>query len=376
MNDFCSLLFGAVGNRSASVNQYFAAPSRYKDLFGLPPIELVRAAAHFAETQRTIRFADAARLLEDIGDSVAIERLALRLRASLLGSLQVNGAAPGQEVDIWSVLVMLYSEYMKRTPQEVQPILSNVNGAGVLDAWKASFANDADVSPESVAAFYQKLEFPVGCRFAILAGEAINLAYYGLPLHLLDNNANGPMRVFDYGGNSGMLASAMATHPRVVESLLIEPRDNLCAFARWRDEKCGIRNVRYLSPEDVVANPPEPCGFGVCIEVLEHVFDVEGAVRNIANLLNPGGILFVQASFGNPHLTSLKRNATYAGREDELMRSAGLEPVQIPLPLRLLGNQRFYRKPQLAAAMPGWQNQGAQTAQSVTYSTCTNGNGA
>jgi hypothetical protein len=50
---------------------------------------LVRAAAHFAESQRTIRFADSARLLDDIGNTVVIERLALRLRSSLLGSLQV-----------------------------------------------------------------------------------------------------------------------------------------------------------------------------------------------------------------------------------------------------------------------------------------------
>lgn len=143
-----------------------------------------------------------------------------------------------------SLLVALYAEYTKRNAQEVQQLLNGGNGRGVLDAWRAAFANDAEVTPESVAAFYRQLEFPVGCRFALLAGEAINLAYYGLPLHVLDHHATGAIRVFDYGGNSGMVASAMATHPRVVESLLIEPRENLREFARWRDEKCGIRNVR------------------------------------------------------------------------------------------------------------------------------------
>ncbi len=101
-----------------------------------------------------------------------------------------------------------------------------------------------------------------------------------------------------------------------------------------------------ITPDDVAANPPEPCIFGVCVEVLEHVFDVEGAARIIASLLRPGGVLFLQASFGNPHLTSLKKNAAYAGREDELMRTVGLERVQIPGPLKLLNNQGYYRKPE------------------------------
>lgn len=344
MNDFAALLFGAAGNGSASVAQYFAKPTRYRDLFGLPPVELVRAAAHFAEAQRTIRFSDSSRLLEDIAATVVIERLALRLRADLLGSLQI-AAAPGQDVDVTSVVVLLYAEYLKRNAQEARQILAQCHSRGVLDAWQATFANDADVTPESVGAFYRRLEFPVGCRFALLTEAAINLAYYGLPLHLLDN-ATGALRVFDYGGNSGMLTSAMAKHPRVVESLLIEPRDDLRAFAEWRDQKCGIRNVRYLSLEDVAANPPEPCQFGVCIEVLEHVFDVVGAARTLASLLRPGGVLFLQASFGNPHLTSLKQNAAFAGRQDELMRAAGLERVEIPTPLQLLKNQAFYRKPE------------------------------
>lgn len=177
MKDFAALLFSAVNNRSASVAQYFAQPIRYKDLFGLPPIELVRAAAHFAETQRTIRFSDASRLLSDIGNTVIIERLALRLRSSLLGGLQVS-VSPGQEVDLGSLLVLLYAEYMKKSPQEVSALINPGNHKGVLEAWRKTFVNDADVTPESVAEFYRKLEFPTGCSFGLLAGEAINLAYY------------------------------------------------------------------------------------------------------------------------------------------------------------------------------------------------------
>jgi hypothetical protein len=99
----------------------------------------------------------------------------------------------------------------------------------VLEGWQRAFANDADVTPESVASFYRQHEFPVGCHFALLTEPAINLSYHGLPLNLLDS-ATGAVRVFDYGGNSGVVASAMAKHPRVVESLLIEPR-KICAHS-------------------------------------------------------------------------------------------------------------------------------------------------
>jgi hypothetical protein len=36
-------------------------------LFGLSPVDLLRAAAHYADSQRTIRFGDSARLLDDLG---------------------------------------------------------------------------------------------------------------------------------------------------------------------------------------------------------------------------------------------------------------------------------------------------------------------
>jgi 2-polyprenyl-3-methyl-5-hydroxy-6-metoxy-1,4-benzoquinol methylase len=340
MHDFPSLLFGS---QAASISHYFAPPKQYNGLFGYEPLDLVRAAAHFADAQRWVKFADSAQLLEQIGNTVAIEKLALRLRSSLLGSLQVNGAQPAN-IDVFGLVALLYADYMKVNANEVkQRFLKSHDD--VLEAWKQAFSNEADVSPEAVEIFYANLPFPVGCRFSLLSSAAINIAYHGLALHVLDS-AQGAVRVFDYGGNSGMVSSAMATHPRVVESLLIEPRENLREFARWRDQKCGIRNVRYLAPQDLPTENPQPCDLGVCIEVLEHVHDVEAAVRNLSNLLKPGGVLFLQASFSNPHLTSLRKNVAYAGREDELMRSVGLERIHFQLPLRLLNNQGFYRKPQ------------------------------
>lgn len=330
-------------NRSASVSQYFAPPQPYKGLFGFAPIDLVRAAAHFADAQRKAKFADSAQLLEEIGNTVAIERLALRLRSSLLGNLRVAGPH-ASELDVFGLVAFLYAEYLKKDVREVARLLTQSNG-DVLDAWKQTFSNEADIPPEALANFYETLPFPVGCRFSLLMRESINVAYHGLPLHLLDSGKGG-VRVFDYGGNSGMVSSAMGTHPRVIESLLIEPRANLREFARWRDEKCGIRNVRYLSPDDLSTGAVQPCDFGVCIEVLEHVYDVEGAVRNLANLLQPGGLIFIQASFANPHPTAIRKNVAYAGREDELMRSVGLERIHLQLPVRLLDNQGFYRKPQ------------------------------
>jgi hypothetical protein len=56
---------------------------------------------------------------------------------------------------------------------------------------------------------------------------------------------------------------------------------------------------------------------------------------------------------------SLKRNAAYAGREEELMRSVGLERVQIALPIPLLKNQGFYREPEASS-------QGSSATQSPT----------
>ncbi len=122
----------------------------------------------------------------------------------------------------------------------------------------------------------------------------------------------------------------------------------MLTFARWRDQEAGIEGAEYL-PESQLCEEIEAhtnqYDFGVCTEVLEHVIDVEETVERMAKLIRPGGLLYQTASFGlYPHLSHLKPNLRFAGKEDELMASVGFERVELNIPIPALDSQRLYRR--------------------------------
>jgi len=79
--------------------------------------------------------------------------------------------------------------------------------------------------------------------------------------------------------------------------------------------------------------------------VMEHIFDVEKAVAAMAALLKKDGLLFFSASFGHyPYPSHLRRNVAFAGKEDDLLRRHGLQPVDASFPFPMAPNQKLYKK--------------------------------
>ncbi len=94
----------------------------------------------------------------------------------------------------------------------------------------------------------------------------------------------------------------------------------------------------------------------VCLDVLEHVKDVEEFVKQLVSFLRPGGILIVHSPFymihpSNP--THLKANRKYSGNI-ELYRECGLRLINgrffwNPLIFEKISDKVQPRKPQLSA---------------------------
>ncbi|MDA1196215.1 MAG: class I SAM-dependent methyltransferase [Planctomycetota bacterium] len=92
----------------------------------------------------------------------------------------------------------------------------------------------------------------------------------------------------------------------------------------------------------------------VCLDVLEHVPDVEAELARIARCLRPGGLLVVHAPFYFIHrvsITHLRKNRRYSGSL-ALFRKAGFslvdaQPTWAPMMWRAAGGPRV-RRPLLA----------------------------
>lgn len=197
--------------------------------------------------------------------------------------------------------------------------------------------------------FYNSIPFPIGCyEWSVFTQNNLAIAYRALPILLAENT--GCRKVFDFGGNSGYLAAAMTRANDLDECMLIEENQGMLEFARWRDNLCGIKNVTYKKKSEVEIEIDKYSNFfdlGICTEVLEHVYDVEGTVECISRMLRPEGILFLSTSFGlYPESSHLKKNLLhYSGKEEELMAGHGLVKCNnVNLPLPLLGNMGVYIK--------------------------------
>lgn len=149
-------------------------------------------------------------------------------------------------------------------------------------------------------------------------------------------------RVLDLGCAGGFMAEALHERGAVVTG--IDPAEEAIAAARAHAGQTG-RAIAYDIGvgEDL---PYEDHGFDavVCVDVLEHVRDLQQVIREIARVLRPGGLFLFDTINRNP----LSRLATITVAEDILrllprgthdpalfikpaelrqaMTSAGLEP--------------------------------------------------
>lgn len=349
MEDIIDQLFNAVKN-GADLTRSVREPQKHKsgggaDIFGFPAVELGKAALYYAYYCKNMHYDQGRDLLAQMKISITIEELALLFKQALYNNIRgLSGAAAG-EGDLNLVVLELYSRFSGKPVQEIQGLLDNQLQI-YTDLWREIVPDEDAVTPAQLAQFYNSLPFPVGTFLPDSRENSLVTAYRTLPVMLAQ--ASGARAVFDFGGNSGLITSVMAAVIELDSCMLIEENEELLRFARWRDNLGGISNVAYKKTSEIYADITpyeEKFDLGVCMEVLEHLYDVEEAVAATAKLLKPGGLLYQTTSFGlYPEPSHLKKNTRYAGREDDLLRKFGLERIQLDFPIPLLGDIRIYRK--------------------------------
>jgi 2-polyprenyl-3-methyl-5-hydroxy-6-metoxy-1,4-benzoquinol methylase len=306
--------------------------------------DLARATIHYAVAKRRNDYQTASSFLSGAIQTLEIERLSLQFTQLILGRLRL--AFPdSKDLSPHELVLRVYSEYADRPVEEIAATI-HLAIEKVGRAWREQYeAREDTLTSEQLTHFYASFEFPVMCTFRKILRGSLTLAQAALPLYLAQQC--GATAAFDFGGNSGLMTSALAL-TGVKRVLLIDQLSFLLDFARWRDQRLNLNNVEYIEANMLESTIDRFVGafdFGSSTEVLEHVADVEGAIAIFAKLMRKNGILFLSTSFGqHPYPTHLRRNVVYAGKKDDLLQRFGFERLQISFPIPTRGNERVYRK--------------------------------
>jgi 2-polyprenyl-3-methyl-5-hydroxy-6-metoxy-1,4-benzoquinol methylase len=306
--------------------------------------DLARATIHYAVARRKNDYRAASDLLSGTIQTLEIERLSLLFKQLIFERLQL--AFPDlKDLSPHELVLGVYAEYVGCTVEKISAIKHSAT-ENVSQVWREQYEKCEDtLTSEQLANFYASFEFPIMCTFRKILRSSFPVAHAALPLYFAQQC--GATAAFDYGGNSGLLTSALAL-TGVNRVLLIDQLPSLLDFAKWRDQRMNLTNVAYMRADTLESAIDRFTGafdFGSCTEVLEHVADVEAALAILAKLLRKSGILFLSTSFNHyPYPTHLRRNLVYAGKEDDLLQRFGFQRLNVKFPVPTRGNERLYRK--------------------------------
>ena len=108
-------------------------------------------------------------------------------------------------------------------------------------------------------------------------------------LHRFFPRTEEPVRVADVAGGSGIVSAWLMERGYEVD--LIEFSDQAVAYARKR----GVKNICQQMIHGEGSLPYEDASFDIVFfgDIIEHLFDVEGALKEMRRILKPGGKIIV-----------------------------------------------------------------------------------
>ena len=194
----------------------------------------------------------------------------------------------------------------------------------------APFANQnfSQAELDKFGALAQRWWDPEGPQKALHAMNPVRLAYVAGRTTLRD------ARVLDVGCGGGLLSEALAGEGAVVTAIDLSPE--LLKVARLHGLETGVSvDYRQQPVEALATEAPGSFDAVTCMEMLEHVPDPAAIIRACAELLRPGGRLY---------LSTLNRTpAAFA------LAIVGAEYVARLLPKGTHRYQDFIRPSELAA---------------------------
>ena len=152
----------------------------------------------------------------------------------------------------------------------------------------APFANQnfSQVELDKFGALAQRWWDPEGPQKALHAMNPVRLAYVTGRTTLRD------ARVLDVGCGGGLLSEALAGEGAVVTAIDLSPE--LLKVARLHGLETGVSvDYRQQPVEALATEAPGSFDAVTCMEMLEHVPDPAAIIRACAELLRPGGRLYL-----------------------------------------------------------------------------------
>ena len=152
----------------------------------------------------------------------------------------------------------------------------------------APFANQnfSQVELDKFGALAQRWWDPEGPQKALHAMNPVRLAYVAGRTTLRD------ARVLDVGCGGGLLSEALAGEGAVVTAIDLSPE--LLKVARLHGLETGVSvDYRQQPVEALATEAPGSFDAVTCMEMLEHVPDPAAIIRACAELLRPGGRLYL-----------------------------------------------------------------------------------
>ncbi|MFT3905198.1 MAG: bifunctional 2-polyprenyl-6-hydroxyphenol methylase/3-demethylubiquinol 3-O-methyltransferase UbiG [Steroidobacteraceae bacterium] len=141
-------------------------------------------------------------------------------------------------------------------------------------------------------------------------------------------------RLLDVGCGGGLLAEALATRGAQVTAVDLAP--GMIEVARLHAAGSGLTiDYRDVAVESLLGDPAQRFDVITCMEMIEHVPDPAAMLQTLAQLLRPGGQLF---------MSTLNRNL-----KSFLLAIVGAEYVMRLLPRGTHEYARFLRPAELAA---------------------------